>query len=133
MWTHLYPVYGCCFSSHYDKLAGVHFELKGVVYGHNSTVNMAEVGEGENALVCKTNKPNCCRTQKAGEFYYPNSVRVPIRSLNHVFFRDRREQSVRLNRRVEVDDNVYLPTGAFCCEVPDACNVKQKICINLMF
>ena len=122
------------FPSISTNLADVHFELRGVMYGDKSIVNITEVGEGENALICRTNHPTCCKAngeQNAiGEFYYPNGVQVPIRKINHGFYRNRGEQTVRLNRRVDV--KVYSPTGAFCCEVVDACNKEQTICMYLV-
>lgn len=110
---------------------GIHFELNGNKYVNNSIVSITEVGEGENALLCKTNKRDCCMItgKRYGEFYYPNGVKVPINKHRHGFYRNRGNQVVRLNRRINED--IKSPTGVYCCVVPDACDVKQKICIEL--
>ena len=92
---------------------------------------MTEVGEQENALLCKTNKEDCCMVtgKRYGEFYYPNGVKVPIKKYRHGFYRNRGNQLVRLNRRI--NENINSPTGVYCCVVQDACEVEQKICIEL--
>ena len=38
---------------------------------------------------------------------------------------------IRLNRRIA--ENVYSPTGTFCCKVQDACEFEQSVCVNLVF
>ena len=43
-------------------IIGVYFELNGVVHTNNSAASLLEVGEGENALLCKTNREGCCGT-----------------------------------------------------------------------
>ena len=108
---------------------GVHFELKGKIYGNNSIVNIFTIGEGNSALLCKTNKQDCCGIvpNRFGEFYYPQGVRVPINNAGQGFYRDRGDQLIRLNRRVDTSS----PTGRYCCEIPDADGVTQKIFINI--
>ena len=51
-------------------IIGVYFELKGERYVNNSMVNILAIGEGDNALLCKTNKQDCCGTvpNRFGEF-----------------------------------------------------------------
>ena len=113
------------------RFIGVYFELNGRMYSNNSHVSITEVGEGENALLCKTNKKECCSRvgNRCGAFYYPNEVEVPSKKYNHGFYRNRGDQVVRLHRRV--NEEVDSPTGVYCCKVPDACEVEQKICIEL--
>ena len=107
----------------------MYFELKGVRYDNNSAVNIYAIGEGDNALLCKTNKQDCCGTlpNRFGEFYYPNGVRVSIRIAGQVFYRNRGDQHIRLNRR----DGASSPTGKYFCEIPDTNGVTQKIFINI--
>ena len=78
-------------------------------------MSITEIGEGKNALLCKTNKKDCCGAigNRHGEFYYPNRVRVPIKKYSHGFYRNRGNQEVRLNRRI--DEDIKGPTGLYCC------------------
>ena len=41
---------------------GVYFELNGERYDNNSMVNILAIGIGNSALLCKTNKQDCCGT-----------------------------------------------------------------------
>ena len=112
-----------------NNIIGVYFELKGEVYDNNSMVSILAIGEGDNALLCKTNKQDCCGTvpNRFGEFYYPSGVRVSINSAGQGFYRDRGDQLIRLNRR----DGITIPTGRYSCEIPDADGVTQKRFINI--
>ena len=107
----------------------MYFELNGVALVNNSAIKVADVGSGETALLCKTDRESCCGTppDREGEFYYPNGVQVPIRSAGHGFYRDRRAQRIRLNRRLGAN----TPTGVFRCEIRDASGVIQKLFITL--
>ena len=80
---------------------GVYFELKGERYNNNSVVNILAIGEGSSALLCKTNKQDCCGTlpNRFGEFYYPHGARVSIFITGDGFYRNRGNQMIRLNRR----------------------------------
>ena len=110
-------------------VVGVYFELNGKIFTNNSVVDINDIGEGDEALLCKTDKPNCCGTlpNRFGEFYYPNGGRVPIRNRGEGFFRDRRDQRIRLNRR----SGILFPTGVYHCEIPDSNDVMQKIFVNI--
>ena len=92
-------------------------------------VNILAIGEGDNALLCKTNKQDCCGTlpNRFGEFYYPNRARVPIYGAGEGFYRNRGNQVIRLNRR----DGVSSPTGKYYCEIPDADGMTNRVFINI--
>ena len=109
----------------------VYFELKGKRYDNNSEISILTIGEGDDALLCKTDKQDCCGTKpnRFGEFYFPHGVRVLINKAGQDFYRDRGEQLIRLNRRPRVGSS--FPTGRYFCEIPDADNVIQKIFINI--
>ena len=109
--------------------ADIHFELSGVILTNNSVVNVNDIGEGGSALLCKTNLLNCCGTppNRFGEFFYPSGDQVPIRARGEGFYRNRRQQSVRLNRR----DGITAPTGKFRCEIPDATRVMKSVYITI--
>ena len=108
----------------------MYFEIGGIVYPNNSAIHLFDIGEGDNALFCKTNRKECCRTppNRIGEFYYPNGVRVPIAKLLHGFYRNRGEQVIRLNRR----KGITSPTGRYRCAIPDDSGVMRTIYVTLM-
>ena len=108
---------------------GVYFVLGGQTFTNNSIVSIANIGEGMDALLCRTNLINCCGTlpNRFGEFYYPNGVMVPVNNARQGFYRNRGDQEIRLNRR----DGVSSPTGRFHCEIPDASGVMQNLFITL--
>ena len=103
--------------------------LRGQVYHNNSAIPLTEVGEDNNALLCKTDKEDCCGTvpNQLGTFYYPSSVQVPTARQQQGFYRNRGDQVVRLNRR----EGIMSPTGTYQCEVPNADNMMVTIYITL--
>lgn len=109
----------------------MYFELEGERYDNNSAVNILAIGEGSNALLCKTNKQDCCGTvpNHFGEFYYPDGAHVSIFLSGDGFYRNRGNQMIRLNRK----DGVSSPTGRYSCEIPDASGVIHKIFINIKY
>ena len=90
---------------------------------------MADIGEGESALYCRTDRESCCGAPpyRAGQFYYPNGSLVPISGAGQGFYRDRHTQQIRLNRR----QGVIAPTGMYRCEIPDASGVTWRLLANL--
>ena len=116
--------------SHNYSYVRNYFELNGKVYLNNSVLSLTDIGEGESALFCKTDKAECCGTRpnRFGEFYYPNGVKVPIEKLQETFYRSRGEQHIRLNRREEGNPT----TGMYSCEIPNADDVLVKIYITLV-
>ena len=110
---------------------GVYIQLRGVRLSNNSEVFITDIGEGDTASVlCFTDKTDCCRTfdgyrGPVGEWYFPNESTVGILGYGGSFYRNRGQSVVRLHRR----HNVMMPTGPFCCEVPDANDITQRICI----
>lgn len=113
-----------------DMLLGVYFELGGKMYLNNSNLSISDIGEGDQALYCKTDKELCCGTvpYRFGRFYYPSGIEVPISRFGHDFYRNRGEQLIRLNRR----SSAISPTGKYRCEIPDASDVVQNVFITLL-
>ena len=95
------------------------------MFTNNSIISIGSIGEGENALLCKTDNSKCCRSRRnqIGEFYYPNGVRVPNVRAGQGFFRNRGNQVIRLNRR----PGILYPIGLYHCEIPDNNGVTQNI------
>ena len=121
-----------CNNYHSDFNIGhtdIYFELNGETLTNNSAVDLNDIGEGEGALLCKTNHPNCCGTRpnRFGQFFYPNGRQVPIRVQNEDFYRNRGEQRIRLNRK----EGVISPIGEFRCEIPDANGVMRSVYITI--
>ena len=116
----------CFFFMHID----VSFVLNGEILANNSVVDLDNIGEDGNALLCKTDLVNCCATRpdRFGEFYYPNGSQVPINIRGEGFYRNRGNQVIRLNRR----EGVKSPTGMFRCEIPDGRRVVQNMYITLV-
>lgn len=108
----------------------VYFELNGNIYHNNSAISLQSVGEGERALICKTNKQDCCGTppNRLGEFLYPNGDIVPIRILQDEFYRQRGDGEIYLNRRVDTTS----PSGTYSCVIPDAAGTIQTLYIDLL-
>ena len=116
----------------YINCTGVYLSLRDVKYANNSTISISEIGRTRSeALQCITDKSPCCRSQKLGEWLFPNGTKVPIEGHDSdgnaatTFFRNRYNGKVNLNR---VNSHVTYPTGRFCCEVPDAINNNQTVC-----
>lgn len=76
-----------------------------------------------------TDKEGCCVDPpgRAGQWFFPNNERVETmgHSSNGSFYRDRDQGVVRLNRRYDAT----MPTGLFCCEIPDRNGEMQRLCI----
>ena len=111
-------------ASFIDVLTGVYFQFNGTSYTNNSRVNITDIGEGDNSLVCVTNNTSCCKNL-VGEWYFPNGSAVKIEGAGEAFYRNRGPRMVRLHRRY----NAMMPTGPFCCVVPDTNRVDQTTCI----
>ena len=111
-------------------MPSVYFQLNDKVYPNNSVISLSDVGENEQALMCRTDLLTCCATppNRFGEFYYPSGDAVSVKKAGHGFYRDRGAQEVRLNRR----EGVISPSGRFRCAVPDASGTMQNLFIHLL-
>ena len=76
---------------------GVGLYLDGNQLANYSIVNLEDIGEGECALICYTNSPDCCASQKAGEWYFPNGSAVSIEGDKEDFYRNRNGMMVHLH------------------------------------
>jgi hypothetical protein len=118
--------------------AGVYLSLKGMIYANNSAIQITEIGEIDpdndqnDGLQCITDRMPCCATpNKQGDWLFPGGVITvpgPVQSPT-TFYRTRGDDgTVNLNR---LNTNVMMPTGLFCCEVPDAVGDTQSVCANI--
>ena len=99
----------------------VWFSLRNVTYQNNSIVFLEDIGEGDDALHCRTNRTACCRPPYTGEmvhtlgnWYFPNGTRVPSGGMKWDFYRTRGQMVVHMYRRRGGVEGIY------CCVVPGA-------------
>ena len=112
----------------------VWFSLRNRTYQNNSIVTLEDIGEQDDALLCKTNLTACCRSSNTsdshalGNWFFPNGTRVPSRNVSGWgldIYRTRGQMVVLLHRRRGGEEGIY------CCEIPDAMNVTQTIYIGV--
>ena len=102
---------------------GVGLYLDGNQLANYSIVNLEDIGEGECALICYTNSPDCCESSRVGEWYFPNGSAVRIEGDMNDYYRDRSSRVVRLHRR----NNAMGPPGVYCCDIPGS---NGNLCIG---
>ena len=114
--------------------AGVGFYLRGSLYSNNSIINIADIGVGDHALHCITNRQQCCRNYHggaSGNWFLPgqnSGIGGGGESGSTAdFSRSRRHIAVLLNRR----NNATSPTGLYRCEVLDSGGVLQSLFIGV--
>ena len=116
----------------FSAAEGVFLSLKGVPIANNGYVDVDNIGENDAALLCHTNKIECCDfPNRIGEWYFPCNKTMKVGTLgdparNNTFYRNRGPSIVRLNCRGNPSQR-----GCFRCEVPDANNVNQIIFVNI--
>ena len=98
---------------------------------NNSAVFIFDIGDASNnRLQCITDKKPCCSAMatRVGEWYFPGNGGMvpPIGSNPTTFYRSGGDDgTVNLNR---VSNDVMMPTGQYCCVVPDATNINRTAC-----
>ena len=105
-------------------------------YTNNSVIFINEIEQtnatSNNGLQCITDRRPCCATppSRHGEWLFPDDERVvPNQGAATSFYRNRDNNgTVNLNR---LNSDVLMPTGKFCCVVPDATSVDQTVCANI--
>ena len=113
-----------------------------MVYANNSAIQITEIGETDtvtmppppnsnNGLQCITDRMPCCAAVRAGDWNFPNGTAVSVQGVATTFYRNRGDDgTVNLNR---LNTNIMMPTGLFCCEVPDAAGDTRplRVCANI--
>ena len=93
---------------------------------------ISDIGStGNDRLQCVTDRMPCCQTPAAGNWFFPdNEGAVPsISSGATTFSRNRgNDGTVNLHR---LNSNVMIPTGQYCCVIPDATGVMQWACVRI--
>ena len=107
---------------------GLGFVLNNISYPSGSTVLRTDIGEGDAALQCNTDRAGCCSAVRAGAFYFPDGTQVPRsgNDLTRTYYRNRFSGGIRLNRR----PNGTI-TGEFQCKIPDASGTMVDLFINV--
>ena len=107
---------------------GVYLSQRGVELRNNSLRPIADIGVGENALQCITDKDSCCEND-VGQWTFPNSSQVPTMGQSTTIYvsRGTSDGAVNLNR----EDSVMMPTGQYCCMVPDTTGSNLTLCAIL--
>ena len=113
----------------------VWFSLRGTTYQNNSLVALEDIGEGSDALLCRTNLTDCCRPSydytgfiwlyPPSSWFFPNGILVPSPGEQWDFYRTRGQMMVLLNRRRGGVGGIYS------CEIPDSMNVIRTIYIGV--
>ena len=129
------PMHSDIVISSFPGAGDVWFSLRNTTYQNNSIVTLEDIGEGDDALLCKTNRTACCRhpymESASGNWYFPNKTIVPRIKVNYTsgdkwdFYKTRGQMVVRLNRRRGGVEGIYR------CKIPDAMNVIQTIYIGV--
>ena len=116
-------------TSSFPDAGDIWFSLNGTIHQNNSNVTLEDIGEGDDALLCRTNQTACCRPpyaeQAIGNWYFPNGTRAPSSGQQWDFHRTRGDMAVLLHRRRGGVEGVYS------CVIPDAMNVTQTIYIGV--
>ena len=100
----------------------------GTFLANDSAVYISDIGNSDSTrLQCVTDRLSCCMTNPTGEWFFPNTQEaIPVEGSATTFFRKRgNDGTVNLNR---INSDVMMPTGRFCCVVPDATGVNQRAC-----
>ena len=110
-----------------------------MVYPNNSVILITEIEEtnatSNNGLQCITDRMPCCAAggARAGEWFFPDGSLVPVIGRGQhratTFYRSRGDDgTVNLNR---LNSDVMMPTGRFCCVVPDDSSTDVTVCANI--
>lgn len=131
-----------CYNDHDDSInsvssylfaGGVRLSLNGELIANHSYVDVDNIGEDDNALLCHTNNSECCSSYypgqiRAGEWYYPDGTYVGIEAFyENEFYRNRGSQVVRLNHR----QGDFTQRGLFRCELPDSTWIQRTVYVNI--
>ena len=103
------------------------FELKGTVYANGSMIQASEIGNSEECLRCITDKADCCRSNRAGQYFYPDGSQIRIQGAGDPLYRGRGEQHICLHRR----GTDSIPFGTYRCNIPDSNDEDQNLFITI--
>ena len=108
---------------------GVGLIHHGEVVLNNSYILVDEINESLGALMCVTDKVDCCRgngidaSSPQGGWHYPN--RTSLSSMG-TLYQERSTSVVRLLR-----SNGLVPFGLYRCTIPDKSNVDHSLYVGI--
>ena len=112
---------------------GAYLALQNQFIANNTQINLRSIGLSSDnpsgALQCITDKKPCCFGQDPmlGWWYKPNGMVVHWNTSDMVLFGSRGDNGeVYLNHPNGV---TMIPTGRFCCVIPDATDTNQTLCV----
>ena len=115
--------------SNFPGTDDVWFSLRGTTYQNNSCVALEDIGEGNDALLCRTEFNVCCKASEivydVGDWYFPNGSDVFNNDTQKNFYITRDQMAVHLNRRRGGEEGIYS------CVIPDSVYALQTIYIGL--
>lgn len=94
---------------------------------NNSLVSLSQIGAGDMALFCATDRSMCTSDSDCdGEWYMPSGTAVNTNN-SEAFYTSRGDQTVGLNYITGGDP----PTGIYHCEVMDRNGVTNYIYVGI--
>ena len=115
----------------------MYISINGTLYTNNSVIPVTEIGETDpldtsaenNGIQCITDKMPCCGVEEVGEWLFPSGQVVPGLEDAVSFYvnRGKNDGTVNLNR---LSDSM-VPTGMFCCVIPDALENTHYVCVGV--
>ena len=100
---------------------------------NNSVVAWREIGEGAAALMCLTDKTDCCDTTDSrgnSTWYHPNGGGSAVLQLgDEAYYQTYRKSSILLEH--QNGSTVPKVTGVFHCEVVDNNGTMQRLYIGI--
>ena len=123
-------VHVCTNTVIYDHV-GVYISHDGEFIEPDSNILITNIGTAPpQQLVCTSDRMPCCHTPQYGEWKFPNGNQVVHITEGAVAFSRNRDNVGNINL-FRVSSDVMSPTGRFCCEVEDAIDMNQTVCVNL--
>ena len=116
---------------YFCTLVGVGFILNGAMRENNSVVAWTEIGEGADALMCLTDKTDCCDSTEpigASSWYHPIGGTISHTMSNEPYYQTYRKSSILLEHQ---SGNVPTVNGVFHCEVVDNNGMMQRLYIGI--
>ena len=111
------------------NVGDVGLSLKRNSTSNNSIVLITDIGEGDDALLCTTNRQDCCAdpSNRMGEWFSPDGTALGSKGAGGNIYRDRTGATVRLHRR----NDATGPTGLYHCVIPDSSGVDQTLFVGI--
>jgi hypothetical protein len=92
---------------------------------------MDSIGEGKKALLCSTEREDCCTDEynTAGKWFLPNGSQIDLISTNYTqsLYMTLGNQIVGLNMNRSISNGIELLTGIYQCEMIDKQNVTYYL------